>query len=261
SMSFDSANNAWRWINYHAVPAGASQSANRHLEPRRSQEQVFVLNALQPYMKNYGLLEGTGLPIVDVGVMNPGVTPAVVNISYNGMLHGWSATAVNQPSKAPLFWPGNFKTNNRALTASNPILLCDGTGQDCRFNPGGKPQATASDPDYGYAWFGPATASAFTTFVYNRSMQFVATDTSARFINFGNLPAWPQHAALNVNTNPWSSAYPPGSGFPDGAPYWMTDCVAPGGSKTAPGRVFYPGFFRPDSEFSYTTNECDHGSG
>jgi hypothetical protein len=39
----------------------------------------------------------------------------------------------------------------------------------------------------------------------------------------------------------------------------MTDCVKPGGHKPHP--IFYAGYFRPDSEFNYTLQQCDFGGG
>jgi len=256
AFSYNNAGAAWRWLNYHAVPAGSMTNAGRDVDPRKSEEQVFVLNALQPYTKSYPILQATGLSDVTIGTPAAGITPAKVGISYNGFLHAYSATAMNRPSNVPLFWTGNFKENNIGMTGSNPVLACD-KGPDCRFNPGGYPQsagAASGNDGYGYAWFGAASSGNSTLFVYGHGLPFVYADTSAKFMSFGNLPKWPQYAS-NVNT-PYSAMDPNG---PDGAPYWTVDCVAPGGQKGS--MPYYWGFFRPDNDGSFTLDNCDAGGG
>jgi len=264
SFGFNGAGNSWRWASFHAVPNGSSSSGTpaRNTEPRQSEEALTALNAIYPYGKNYGIYEGNGLGVGSPLAVVATAPKTKINISFNGMLHAWSGTAIAQPSKVPMYWAGHFKENLNNASITNPQLKCDGTGIDCRFNPNGYPQVGTASPDgYGYGWFQPGSNGGFTMFVFGRGHHYVATDSSARFVNFGNLPKWPAYATLNVNSSAWSAEAPANSGYPNGAPWWMTDCVTPGGSKTAAGRVFYPGFFRPDSEFAYTVNECDHGGG
>lgn len=255
AFAFNSATNTWRWGSYAAVPNGWTTSGSRHLEPRKSQEAASFYNSLQPYIKNYGIYAANGAPLTDLGVVKAdgAPEPALINISYNGLLHGYSATAVAQVSRLPLFWPGMMKQNIRGLALSQPMLDCFNPGEQCRFNPAGGPQG--GNPAYGYSWFLVGNSiSNFSLWLYGRGMPFVATDTSAKFLNFA-APNWPNYA-LNINSSPWSSFDPAG---PAGSPYWMTDCVAPGGTK---GTTYYPGYFRPDSEFSYNPiTECDHGGG
>jgi hypothetical protein len=242
-------------LNFHSVPAGQFTAGNRHLEPRKTEEGDFVLNSIQPYAKNYQILQANGLTDKTISAtLITGAKPASVGITYNGFLHSFNGTAMNRPSSVPLFWTGNFKANNIGLTTSNPVLACD-NGADCRFNPNGYPTsagATNGNTGYGYYWFGNGTAT--TLFIYGKGFPVVYADTSAKFISFGNLPKWPQYAS-NVNT-PWSSMDPNGI---DGAPYWSVDCVAPGGTKGV--TPYYWGWFRPDSEGNFTINECDPGGG
>jgi len=258
SFSYDTGNNRWRGganVAYAAVPNG-SLGGGRELEPRKSEEGIYVLNALQPYMKNTGLFEAPGKQIHDPGFIRlPGVKGAKINLSFNGMLHAWNSTAVASVSQNPLFWQGNFRLNIDGGSFTTPQLDCSAAGPQCQFNPGGGPQG--GTPQYGYVFYVPVVDPArINTAVYGKSMIYVATDTSAKTRNWGSLPKWPQHAVLNVNTNPFSAS--DANGDADSV-YWMTDCVAPGGTKGS--TTFYPGFFRPDSEYNYTTAECDHGSG
>ena len=265
SMSFDSAARTWRTGSYTAVPAGWTNTAARDVEPRKSEESASVLNSIQPYTKNVGVYEGAGLVDFTPGFTDSPLStlaPAKVNLTYNGLLHAWSATAINAPSKLPLMLQ-NYRQNTVGGQISNPVLCCTIAGVDCKFNPGGYPQAGQTScsyygAGYGYVWFLSTDPSNFTVWVYNKGMPFVAADTSAKMVNF-NAPKWPQYSE-NVNSNPWSS-FDPGAGVPAGSPYWMTDCVAPGGDKNASGKVFYAGYFRPDSEYNYSLQQCDFGGG
>jgi prepilin-type N-terminal cleavage/methylation domain-containing protein len=261
SMRYASSLGEWWWGALTAVPTGWTTAANRHLEPRRSEEAAVVHNSLQPYMKNYNLFEGAGISEYNAGgTAATGGTPAKVWGVYNGLMHAYSNTAVNSVSTVPVFWGGMMKWNIRGFHISVPELNCTATGPNvgpCQFNAGGQPQAGVSGA-YGYNWWwlGAGMRSGYTTWVYGRHMPFVMADSSAKMMPM-NAPNFPNFAE-NVNSQPFSQFDP--SGVP-GAPYWMTDCVAPGGSKTASGAVYYAGFFRPDKENNYTSAQCDFGNG
>jgi hypothetical protein len=232
----------------------------RNAEPRRSQEAMMVNNSMMPYIKNDGLYGGTGLPSVDIfgATAVPGAgQPIKINLTFNGLLHAYSATAVAAPSRLPILAPLMMKQNLIGAVITSPALDCQTTVQQCRFTPGGLPSGSPGPfggSSYGYVWWGVGQSQNFTLWQYGRGMTFVAADTSAKFFTF-NAPKWPLYAA-NVNTSPWSSFDPAG---PEGSPYWMTDCVSPGRAKGS--EVYYPGFFRPDSEYNWRDSECDYGGG
>lgn len=259
----DTALGGWRVNGISAIPTGWTTLGNRHVEPRVSEESVYVLNSVQPYTKNYQMYEGKGLPLVPPVASWAGAPsfngrqPVGVNLSYNGLLHAWSATAVASPSKLPLVAPTHMKQNLNGGGISSPTLACQFQNNTaCRFNPGGHPSGAPGPygADYGYVWWGVGVNSNFTVWQYGRGMCFVSADSSARYIQF-NAPNWPQYAE-NVNSSPWSSFDPAG---PPGSPYWMSDCVSPGAVKWT--QPFYPGYFRPDSEYNWTATECDFGGG
>ena len=256
SMSFNTATRTWRWGNYHAVPNGWSNSAGRDVNPRREEEGAFVLNSIQPYVKSYQIYKANGLSTAVTALTKSTLAgapqPAEVGLTYNGILHGWSATAVASPSKLPLFWMGNYKENVLGATTSNPVLYCARANEEaCRFNPGGSAQPGGGGGDT-YTWFGATTPGNSTVFVYGKGMPFIAADTSARFIQF-NAPKAPQYAE-NANTSPWSQ-FSPDPTAPAGSPYWISDCN-PSGPYSANG--IWPGYFRPDSEFNYTAGQCQY---
>ena len=252
SMWYNGAANAWWNASYNAVPNGWTTSGSRNVEPRKSGEGIFVLNALQPYMKNYGILQGAGLPIV--GTDAPAVAgfqAPPIHLTYNGMLHAYSGTAISRVSNTPLFSGTHFKSNRRGMSLSNPQLDCAGT--TCKFNPAGPPSdAQYCDPGgaYGYCWFDVTGGSGPQVWTYGRGMVYVMSDSSAKVIQM-NAPIWPLYAE-NINSSAWSA-------FSDdkGTAYWMTDCVSPGGAHGS--GVYYPGFYRPDNDGSYTSNQCDYG--
>jgi len=257
AFSFDNANQRWRVGSYHATPTGWTSAAGRNVDPRKTEEEVYVHNAMQPYVKNIDMYAAAGMPLFNVPGMtavNAGYQPKGINPSFNGILHAWSATAVANPSKVVAFWPGMFKQNLGGVSLSQPMLDCGQNGnQACRFTPDAGPQG--GNPAYGYNWYLVGSLSNFTAWLYGRGMPMIAADTSAKMYQF-NAPNWPSYAE-NVNSSPFSSFDPSG---PPGSPYWITDCVSPNGTKGG-GRTFYPGFFRPDSEFNYTAQQCDFGGG
>jgi prepilin-type N-terminal cleavage/methylation domain-containing protein len=265
------ANNQLRWYFQHRVPNGWQNDGVTNVEPRVSEDGQMVLNSIQPYVKNVDLFSQNGIQTIAVSGVNYSQAiknRAKVGIAFNGMLHSWSTTAVAAPSKNPLYSATMFKQNRDGFGLTAPGLWCDSpTGGPCRFNPTGPPQAGyngnasgyGNPGPYGYVWWGYNPSSVMTLWIYSKGLHFVSTDSSARFITAGNLPNWPNFAT-NVNTLPWS-AFDPGS--TTGSPYWMTDCMAPGVSKAlaSTSQPFYPGYYRPDSEYNYTTLECDHGGG
>lgn len=253
------AGNLWRYGRYYVVPNGWATQGARNVEPRKSEEGSIFHNSIQPYMKSTGLFEAAGK-----SVQNPGFTPATAGFQApsisafpNGMLHAYSATAMNKPAEVPLAWGGAYNKNLYGAAISNPSLCC--SGPSCRFNPGARPSETdefgyCGGAAYGYVWWGlgyPTNVQ-----MYGNGMPFTYADTHTKFIPL-TFPKWPNYSQ-NVNTNPWSAGDP--SDPAPGTAYWMTDCVAPGSGKNPGTNTFYPGYFRPDKD-TYTAADCDFGGG
>ncbi|MCW5938523.1 MAG: prepilin-type N-terminal cleavage/methylation domain-containing protein [Fimbriimonadaceae bacterium] len=265
---------AFRWgPNFPvAIPAGWTDAGGRATPNGIADEGVHALNSLQPYAKSFGVYEAGGIAKGAVSSdqsnwqpVQPGYQPPKIGLTYNGMLHSWSGTAVASPSKLPLMLQ-NYRQNSNGAMISNPQLCCNRVQtRSCRFNPSGYPQEGQTSCSFypgvpiGYVWFLQTERQNFTVFAHGNSMAFIAADTSARFIKF-NAPKWPQYAE-DANNNPWSS-FDPAPDMPAGSPYWMNDCVAPGTVKPANNaNPWYPCFFRPDSEFNWNRNQADFGGG
>ncbi len=216
AWSFDGVD--WRWNFLTSVPNGWRNNGVHNVEPRRSQDGLHWANSLQTYVKNFELMEMNGMPLTEVvtdGIV-PGFRKAKVGIAFNGLLHAYSGTAIEQPSRIPMYWAGGGKQNRNGFALTNPALNCAGQGAGCRF--GTSPAA----------WFGMESLA-----VYGQGMHFVASDTSAKL---RNLRTSTNTAAPSTDyyNNPFSTVNAANQ------PQGMWFCTATGAT------VSYPCVFRPD---------------
>jgi prepilin-type N-terminal cleavage/methylation domain-containing protein len=208
---------------------------------RRGGARVFWGNSVQPYMKNYGIHELPGQPErwtppfpVGSNDILPGVERTRGGLTFNGILHSWSMTQVENPSSVILVWPGFGRAAVQQRAASNPYLNCtSGTNDNCRFSLSGGPQQP------------PTSLFGSTTFVLDfvtthwlyktKSMPMVRTDSSAKMM--------PEARTVSPDVNfglfndPWLNV------TADGVPasYWL--CAPTGG---LPLDAYYHCYFRPD---------------
>lgn len=254
AYSIATASNTTRYSNWVDTPAGWRKNGTHDIEPRKSEDAMMWANSLSNYTKSFGVYEQASLivdKLTDVPVRNR--QPALVGVAFNGLLHLIPETEVASPAQLVMFWPGVFKQNVEGFAISNPRLLCLEPGP-CRFNPTAMPQ-TNGDPSWGVGYeIGVLDDDYTKVWTYRRGMHFAYVDGHAKFVQ-QNIPNWPK-IANNVNASPFTSLDPEH----DGRPYWIADCVAPGHTMDE-GMPFYPGFFRPDSDFQWTTDECDFGQG
>lgn len=156
-------------------------------------------NSTEPYRKNYDLLDAPGMPTVkisgsvwDAGYANPLKQPKNGHFTFNGFLHHWSTTAVAAPSILPLLWQGTGKLSKVGSAMANPRLNCTGTGP-CLYNPGGLPQSGAVGTSMYRITYPMRSVGGPSFWTYGQGLIFVATDSSARFVNVGrgNRSAFP----------------------------------------------------------------------
>jgi prepilin-type N-terminal cleavage/methylation domain-containing protein len=245
AYSPDEAANAVRWNFVISIPNGWRPDSPWCCEPRKSQDGLHWSNSIQPYSKNYDMYEASGhKEFQRAGTpYSTAVFPYKdASLSFNGLLHSWSMTAVAQPSRLTLVWQGVGNVQYQGLTISNPALRCDGTGP-CRFNATGVPQP-GSTTTSGSGWFWVTGAvgdqNRASAWSYNQGSHFVYSDTSAKFVNIGG---------VNDSTTYTRSVYHPWARFaanhPGGVPLSQWVCTSAGST------VSYACFFRPDSEFDY----------
>lgn len=211
----------WRWNFSVSTPLGWMGPNYAQGQPARMAEDAsHWTNCIASYTKSDNILEGPGLPQRDVyGVT--GATPrrpALVNMTYNGLLHAWSATAVAAPSNLPLIWNGRGRGNGIGNSLTNPALTCPQDGSaGCRYTPGGAPGG-AMFTIWDSMW------------MWAKGGNMAFADTSAKFRRFG--------ATLSP-----------------GATDWRQDPYTGYNAQGNPGFVWvdgagYPWLFRPDYDFS-----------
>jgi len=219
AWSYDSVGTIWRWNFNTSCPNGWRNNGVNNIEPRKSQDGLHWSNSLQPYVKNNQILAMNGVPLVSVVAdpVVPGMTKTPVGLAMNGMLHHWSGTAIEQPSRIPLFWAGLGKKNQDGFALTNPTIVCTAALADaCGFNPAGT--------SGGGAWFGMASI-----YVYGKGMHFAACDTSAKFRNLTT--------KVDDGSGTYTSDYynnPFAALFADTTPEYMWFCGS------------FPCVFRPD---------------
>jgi prepilin-type N-terminal cleavage/methylation domain-containing protein len=225
----------WRWNFNVSTPLGWMGTGQPQGQPARMAEDAsHWSNTLQPYSKSYGLLEGPGLPEKEVYGLGKTPTgfvksPALSNLTYNGLLHGWSATAVASPSQLPLIWNGRGKGNAIGASLSNPALLCNldvSVGGACVYAPGTGVQGQPKGQFLGGTMF----VIYDTMWMWSKGGNMAFADTSAKFRRFG--ATW-SPGDTDYKTDPYTGYDANGNpGF-----VW-TDNAG------------YPWLFRPDYDFS-----------
>lgn len=232
-----------RWNTVHPIPfdwKGPSGDVWT-TEPTKSENAGYWANAMQPYVKNWGLFDGTQFNQIRnsadaVDFANPVKAPASTNFTFNGLLHTLSASEMVSPSKVPVFWQGSFgKSAMLGRANSNPALRCDAPAPfaDCRFSPSALPQtgSTGNGTNTGYAWFWDASNPK--VYTYGRGMNYSYGDTSAKHRALFS-PTGTTASSTNYYGQPFAQINT------DETPQSMWGC------RTSATAASYSCFFRPD---------------
>jgi prepilin-type N-terminal cleavage/methylation domain-containing protein len=242
------ANGTVRWGTIVPFPAGAVTAGG--WDTVTPEVAVHWSTSVQPYIKNLDVyssqLQNTTTAAGDT-FLNPAIQPGTSGMTMNGLLHTYSATAIESPSVVPAFWTGMGSHQYRGRAFSNPSLRCDaGVGAPCRFNPGGAAQAGGSTAAGGNQSAFFSITSAFNPYTYGKTPQgggaiFSRADTSAKVQRIGTqiAPGFHTSGLTDIYAN-----VTPGASY--GFAYWTTsqgDCSNPGVDN---GTFQYVCFFRPD---------------
>ncbi len=195
---------------------------------------VYWANSIMPYMKSKDILKiSDGVLRNTTDTPQPGKTPSEVGLIYNGFMHTYPATSVDQPSSAILMWYGIGRVNYRGQVISTPGLRCAGAGE-CMFNPSGHPDDTNSGGGTTASVWYAAPTETRTHRVYGNGTIFVRADSSAKFRRIGVDGGG---SVSNFLSDPFSSydANVRGTGY--------IPCRPGGSASTVP---YYWCFFRPD---------------
>ena len=137
-------------------------------------------NAIQPYAKNYEIMTSPGQPNVSV-YTDPFLTKAAnTGYNYNGLLHAYSASAINMVSNTPLWTQMAGRDNMIGANITVPTLGCDIATAECRYTPpasgcglGGNGQVSVVFTDVPTMW------------LYGKGQTWSYGDSSARFKRMG----------------------------------------------------------------------------
>jgi len=230
----------------HPTPADALGDAIWSTPGRVAMAQTSWANSIQPYAKNYDLLNVQGLTEFRVAgeVIRVGATPKSTTLTMNGLLHAYTAGGVTSPSVAIMLWPGQGGVSAFARHSANPALNCGGS-VDCRFNPSGPPSTTQTNASYGNDAMFVTSANASVWVFSKRRSPIVRTDTSAKSVVVGNTIS---PNAIEFGPGIYSDIYARVDSAGKNAAFWKC------GSGSTPSNVVwdptsnYTCNFRPDRE-------------
>jgi prepilin-type N-terminal cleavage/methylation domain-containing protein len=187
----ETGDHGWNWGKF--VPWDWSTSTTQDF--RKTVSTTFVMNTIQPYVKNNGVMASPGLteyiyrPNDDVV---PGKRKGTTTYTYNGLLHSYSATAVASVANLPLF---TALRGNRVMVGTgfaNPTLRCQDVGP-CIYIPripvaGGNPTCQRQNGTWHggrSAMFGRVNSASSSLWLYKRGANWSFADSHANFRRLG----------------------------------------------------------------------------
>jgi len=202
--------------------------------------QTFFMNTMQPYVKNYDMLGAPGVNNDEYAAtltVAPGKKKQSTTYAYNGLLHGYSATAIADVAKSPIISGANGATVVKGWGFANPAMSCPTLGQTCAYQPSASGCSSTNNG---------AVSNFYTTFnanksywFYKRGQNWAFNDSHAKFRKVGS--------AFWTGTNPGA-----GQPYTDYRtdPWTGYDSTGRAGYYWADGYGCHPFLFRPDYDFS-----------
>lgn len=211
----------------------------------RAEDEVAWSNSTNPYRKNWGVTEMTGMPVEAppsfVTRRVGGPNKEITSFGMNGLLHCLSTTAVGAPSTVTMLWSPHGAIRHDGVNYSSPYLNCSSfsaTAPPCRWSPSAGPQGQTSGLQGFMMWYTDSNVGPgdFTYWAYAKSTPYVYCDTSAKVKPIG------RGAPMVANNNPFGDPF--ATYDAQGIEWSYYICNAPGTT----GGVQYPCFFRPDRD-------------
>lgn len=138
------------------------------------------LNSTQPYAKNYDLATSPGQPNVSIYTGAFLTRAANTGYSYNGLLHAYSSTAINQVSNTPLWTQMFGRDNTIGANITVPTLWCATPTAECRYVPMVAGCGTAINGQVTVVFTGRPTM-----WLYGKGQTWSYVDSSAKFKRMG----------------------------------------------------------------------------
>lgn len=202
---------------------------------------TFFYNSVQPYMKNVQILrdpsaiERTPLPagvFTQAGITSiPAGAPAVT-YTYNGLLQGYSSTAIAAPSSLIVWWPGQGKRSLQGAGYASPQLICTNPNAPCTY----VPAAAGCGAVNGSTSFYTTNASNLGWDMHNRSLVYSYADGHAKSRRIG---VYQNNAQQDPRTDPFA--------------FYLgqeVDRFRPGGARYWDANYCHGYLFRPDFDFA-----------
>ena len=197
----------------------------------------YVMNAMQPYVKSYQVMQIPGAPSFNVWGSYPlAVTPQSATYTFNGLLTSYPTTAVASPSQLPEFTELNGFANVPGFSYANPMLVCQDGTQACTYTPDSAAGCATGNGNQGWIYQNEANAGYWSNGI---GQNWVLADSHAK---------WQHMGAVTGNfTTTWVPTDwkidPMAYYNSTGNSYWYW--VDP--------NYCFPYLFRPDFDFNFVT--------
>jgi len=89
--------------------------------PATLARQIHVMNAIQPYIKNYQLYAN---PSSLTWSVNPIANNPLLHYTFNGLLNQYPMAGIPQSTAVVTFWSGMLKNQLTGYAVANPVLNC-----------------------------------------------------------------------------------------------------------------------------------------
>jgi len=209
----------WPW-NYNQYipfdyPAGAGSDGSYSIRVQSSPNSW--ANSIQPYAKNFGVMDTVGAPLTSAGGASNalvGKAKAKSGLTFNGDLSSYNGSGVVQPARLIMIYTGRGLADMDGGSLASPALQCPNPNQPCTYVPYSAGCSAATQHGAQDAWFGYSGSA----WVYNKGMNQAFVDGHAKFKNMFvtdiNHPDESQYAAMDANGFPQSSWW-------DGCHLWI----------------------------------------
>jgi prepilin-type N-terminal cleavage/methylation domain-containing protein len=174
----------WTWGKGHEVPYNWNAAKTGE---ELGANQVFVLNAIQTYVKNYELYKspaGNDVPYA-LGATPP-ANPVRTTYTYNGLLTSYPSGGVQYVSSVPLFWAGRGKRATPGYGFANPSLFCNNGAQPCSYVPPHAGCTSSVNGDWSFIALTKDGNNTSSIQLFSQGQNYVYCDTSAKFRRNGN---------------------------------------------------------------------------
>ncbi|HLK55504.1 MAG TPA: DUF1559 domain-containing protein [Chthonomonadaceae bacterium] len=133
AFGWDTGIGGWGWNYRMPVPLSWAVPANA----RSNASQENWINSTAPYTKNFQIVtcpSGTNVGY-EGGNVYTGSNPALVSMTYNGLLMSYPLAGVATPSNLPMLSEGTGKASINGYSLAFPALICANPNQPCVFQP------------------------------------------------------------------------------------------------------------------------------